>query len=63
MGVNGVILLCGRSPQILRAVLESLPGAPGSRSMRSGPVQEAYDKKFDATFTAIGHQIEAKDSL
>jgi hypothetical protein len=28
-----------------------------------GPIQEAYDKKFDATFTAIGHQMEAKDSL
>jgi hypothetical protein len=28
-----------------------------------GPIQEAYDKKFEESFTAIGRQIEARDSL
>jgi hypothetical protein len=32
-------------------------------SLVKGPLQEAYDKKFDKAFTAIAQGIEARDSL
>jgi hypothetical protein len=30
-------------------------------SLVKGPIQDAYDKKFDEAFTAIAHKIEDRD--